>query len=228
MSLKFNKSYMKVIKFYKILLIIRYYLFKIIPNSKFNCSSDDLRCLVNPLSIYYNYTKIGLNTPICCKSHILEITFDISNIFEKFNIDYFAFFGTLLGIKRNNSFIPWDTDIDLIININDKEKIINIFKENEIFKKYYVQISNEKITINFSTINLSHLDIFFYKIKNNKIYFIDKDLFNSISFNLEYFYPSKKEIFESYLIKTPNDSDSILKKLYGDSYLNNVEKKYEL
>ena len=46
-------------------------------------------------------------------------------------VQYAVFFGTLLGIYRNKNLIKGDDDIDFLIHIEDKQKIINIFKNSK-------------------------------------------------------------------------------------------------
>lgn len=53
----------------------------------------------------------------------------ITNLLNENNIyDWFIAYGTLLGIVRENSCIDNDDDIDIIVNIKDKDKIHNILK----------------------------------------------------------------------------------------------------
>ena len=53
----------------------------------------------------------------------------ICNILNSNNInDWFIAYGTLLGIIRGNSCIEGDDDIDIVINVNEKDKLINILK----------------------------------------------------------------------------------------------------
>ena len=59
------------------------------------------------------------------------------NIFNKFKINYWVCQGTLLGIIRDQSLIPWDPDIDFaILKKNFDEKLIKkIMKKNGFIKK---------------------------------------------------------------------------------------------
>lgn len=67
---------------------------------------------------------------------ILKTTIDILN---EFDINHFLISGTLLGYVRHNDFIPWDDDIDILVDssilkkmelITQKYKNINIFYKN--------------------------------------------------------------------------------------------------
>ena len=44
------------------------------------------------------------------------------NIFNKLKINYWVCQGTLLGIIRDKSLIPWDPDIDLAVTEKDFDK----------------------------------------------------------------------------------------------------------
>lgn len=68
----------------------------------------------------------------------LIILEQIKTICEKYKLKYFADSGTLLGIVRNNSFIPWDNDIDLVMPRKDYQKFIKI-AEKELQYPYYLQ-----------------------------------------------------------------------------------------
>lgn len=68
----------------------------------------------------------------------LLILEQVKIICEKHNLQYFADSGTLLGIVRNNSFIPWDNDIDLAMPRKDYQKFIK-YAEKELPEPYYLQ-----------------------------------------------------------------------------------------
>ena len=60
-------------------------------------------------------------------------------IFNKFKINYWVCQGTLLGIIRDQSLIPWDPDIDFaILEKNFDEKLIKrIMKKMVLLKKFF-------------------------------------------------------------------------------------------
>ena len=53
-----------------------------------------------------------------------EILVKFIEICEKYNLKYFAAFGTLLGAIRHRGFIPWDDDIDVGMLRKDYEKFL--------------------------------------------------------------------------------------------------------
>lgn len=63
----------------------------------------------------------------------IELLKQTINILNKYEIKYCLISGTLLGQVRHNDFIPWDDDIDLLVDcsIFDKMKLISE-EQNEI------------------------------------------------------------------------------------------------
>ena len=84
------------------------------------------------------------------------------------NIEYFIFFGTLLGITRDNGLIDGDDDIDFMVDYKSKKKLLKKMTLNKTFKinkkvsnDYFVQYvkkNNGLITIGHFTKNPNKLN----------------------------------------------------------------------
>jgi hypothetical protein len=118
------------------------------------CSKNTKRC---SFSIGPNYY-----TPPCCASYLTEMLFYLHDLFEKKNITYFIYWGTLLGSIRHGGLIPWDTDVDIHIHENDIIKIKGL--QPLIEKETHYKLSlGSIIRLNYSKTNTQHVDIFTYK-----------------------------------------------------------------
>ena len=56
----------------------------------------------------------------------IELILEFARVCEKYNLKWFADFGTLLGAARHGGFIPWDDDVDLAMPREDYEKLKSI------------------------------------------------------------------------------------------------------
>ena len=56
----------------------------------------------------------------------LDLLEKLKSICRKYNLNYCASSGTLLGAVRHNGFIPWDDDIDLFLPWDDYKKLLEV------------------------------------------------------------------------------------------------------
>ena len=56
----------------------------------------------------------------------LEVLQRIDEVCGKYNIEYFANWGTLLGAIRHKGYIPWDDDLDIGMKRMDYERFLKI------------------------------------------------------------------------------------------------------
>lgn len=59
----------------------------------------------------------------------LEVLAEIDRICKKYEIAYFADWGTLLGAVRHKGFIPWDDDLDITMKRADYERFLQVAEQ---------------------------------------------------------------------------------------------------
>jgi len=66
-----------------------------------------------------------------------ELLFMIDDICQKYHIEYYLFYGTLLGCIRHEGPIPWDDDVDIAMTRENYKQFLNVVY-NEIDGSRYV------------------------------------------------------------------------------------------
>ena len=81
----------------------------------------------------------------------VEILDEFVRICKKQKLQYFLYYGTLLGAVRHNGFIPWDDDLDVAMPREDYEKFIKMAKE-ELNDNFYIdnKDTNDEYYLNFT------------------------------------------------------------------------------
>lgn len=174
------------------------------------------------------------------KPEAIELLNKLINILNEFKIKYFIISGTLLGYVRHNDIIPWDDDIDImvdntiILKINEiynkyKNEFTFINKQNFLFKICY---KNKSIPIECDILKKCLLnpndqyfwpfiDMFVYNESENKLNFFNK------SWDKKHFFPLKEVSFLNMKVNIPSNPDYFLKINYGENYLKTfISNKY--
>tara|TARA_Y100001958_G_C21028708_1_gene402522 strand:+ start:57 stop:701 length:645 start_codon:yes stop_codon:yes gene_type:complete len=111
---------------------------------------------------------------ISVEENFLNLKF-FSNIMS--NIEHFVFFGTLLGLVRDGNLIENDDDIDFYVNIKEREKLIQILKDNSIYVDLNLKVNkNESFLQVKRDVNNKNaiVDFYFYEDDLDKYYIIEK------------------------------------------------------
>ncbi|MBQ7902040.1 MAG: LicD family protein [Clostridia bacterium] len=87
----------------------------------------------------------------------LDIFKEFDRICRKHGIEYFLAQGTLLGAVRHGGFIPWDDDIDVIMDYRELEKLMPVFKKEA---KEELLLTNHHVE--------AHYPLTWSKIRNTK------------------------------------------------------------
>lgn len=64
------------------------------------------------------------------QEYLLKLVKEIDEICLANDIDYYVFAGSMLGYERNEGFLPWDDDIDLIMTEENYNKFIQVMRDN--------------------------------------------------------------------------------------------------
>ena len=94
---------------------------------------------------------------------------EFNRICENNNIDYSLAFGTLLGAVRDTNQIAWDYDIDVLVPISQREKLLKVLDEKLGDEYYYAYKTNTKrypacclrVCKKGFDYNALHVDVFF-------------------------------------------------------------------
>lgn len=161
---------------------------------------------------------------------LLDLLQNTVKILEKHKIIYWIDGGTLLGAIRNKSQIPWDDDVDIGMNINDKEKLPDIIKDiydlgysvsacdGNMIKIYLASAAGWSKT-EYNSFGTPTLDIFFWTKEGNKYclhdlgqrqrwpncYHLENDLF-----------PLKKYEFDDFTVSGANQPIPYLDRMYSN------------
>lgn len=64
----------------------------------------------------------------------VDILKSLQTVCEKYGLRYFAMYGTLLGIVRNQDYIPWDDDIDIAMPREDYDRLLGLAEKEHVFE----------------------------------------------------------------------------------------------
>lgn len=81
---------------------------------------------------YQDEVRYGFYVPTAIKQAWgaeLQILAEIDRICKKYNIRYFAEWGTLIGVVRHGGFVPWDDDLDIGMLREDYERFKEVAKD---------------------------------------------------------------------------------------------------
>ena len=161
------------------------------------------------------------------------------SLLEEFEIAYFVISGTLLGLVRHQDFIPWDDDIDLIVDSSIFEKMPQIverygdslafIKRDYLIKTFFkdrgLPITNPDAFRNTiddagnsgqvytGPYNWPFVDLFIFSGSDTDVRFFHQD------WPVEYFYPSERVLFQGILVTIPRNPDYFLSRNYGPDYM---------
>ena len=85
---------------------------------------------------------------------ILDIMKEIDKLCRVHNIEYYLLGGSAIGAIRHKGFIPWDDDLDIIMNNENYNRFIEVCREELDTSKYYLQEGLKDWSMYYSKIRL--------------------------------------------------------------------------
>jgi phosphorylcholine metabolism protein LicD len=158
--------------------------------------------------------KINLKKYVVLKQKEVNLLYDITkktiDILDKHNIKYWATDGTLLGIKRSKGFIPWDDDVDIGIDIKDKQKLRSLKDD---FKKKELDLVGVGKYLKVKTSKTKNVWIDIFILTGGAW---PQDHFKHLKFKPGELYPLRKGSFGKLKLNIPNKSEQYLNRIFKD------------
>ena len=129
------------------------------------------------------------------RGYQLEMLEYIDKVCNQHGIEYSLFGGTMLGAVRHNGYIPWDDDVDIILQYDEYVKLLDVCKKENAYHLLTPQSKNYAFfyskLIHPNTTSISHDGY-----KHNDVSGVFIDIFPLV--------PSNRKNFEKYWLEMIN------------------------
>ena len=143
---------------------------------------------------------------------LLMTTFDaFISLCDAAGVTYFLFEASLMGVRRHHGMIPWDDDIDVVVNASQWELLhavlssvqgFELFAPRDVQWKFFVNISHRFPDKPFK---FPYLDIFFFREDGDFVWAITQGLKHDLVHRKEDIFPLLRRPFEGRLVPVPNN-----------------------
>jgi phosphorylcholine metabolism protein LicD len=205
--------------------------------------------ILNYLQPYQHIVKKDprwLHKRVLNKKQMSEDLFLFKKIMDQYNVNFWLINGTLLGCIREQNFIEYDEDIDLMIDADDIEnflktipelienkfvcrcikKYVSVAKNNDTHSGHNIKATNGKYipygtTMKFQRNNSCMIDLEFISSTNQdrEFYESDEKIGKKLSKTIDNYYKKFIEIdFLGKTFKVPNNPAIFLEKFYGKNW----------
>lgn len=153
-----------------------------------------------------------------------DILYRFVELVTAHNLTYFLYSGTLLGSYRHHGIIPWDDDMDVMMNITEKpiiKRVLSSLMPNYLLNdkqgkrwKFYSTLSRPIPGISWSW---PYLDISFFRENATHIWDSDPAFRASYTYPKKYVFPLLNRPFMDSMLPAPKDTARFLGERYSMS-----------
>ena len=134
------------------------------------CNKNTRECKEYP---FYDFKEnVRINTPPCCRHHVLTILDHVTTELKKQGVSHTLISGGVIGWVRNKGMIPYDRDLDIIVQIEywNSTEFWRTFQRLHKQHGYVVDNVEEfKVKVYFSKTNGNNIDIWAYWADNTTV-----------------------------------------------------------
>lgn len=177
------------------------------------CNARTFACKEYPFYDFKNGMRI--NSPPCCRHHLLTMLEHVTKALQKQGVPHSLISGGVIGWVRDKKMIPYDRDLDVILNIDywNTTEFWQMFENMERQFGYVVKpVESFKVKLCLSKKNENNVDIWAYFVEKGTMRihyhgFSKQSISTMVPFKLVKF-----EWFDTYVPAKPID---YLDKQYG-------------
>ncbi|KAF6031317.1 hypothetical protein EB796_010376 [Bugula neritina] len=155
------------------------------------------------------------------KTQIMDSLKVLTDALDVAGVEYFMYGGSLIGSWRHHDIIPWDDDIDIIVNISDWRSIesINIsgYTLNIRTLNRYKFYSNNATDIPGYFWKWPYIDVCFFGDNGTHLFDMDPNFSKTFLYDKADVFPLKRRPFGKLNLKTPKNTEKILNQNYDIS-----------
>lgn len=143
--------------------------------------------------------------------------------------EYFPFFGTLLGLTRDADIIPHDDDVDIYVNISQRNEVIDRLARSGFTIDHADEVNSSpwfmqaKRSVEDPD---SYVDFYFYEVDTERNHLVERWNFtgvwtsvdNHIHIPASLIYPLKSSCYFETKISMPADPEGCCEYLYGSEW----------
>lgn len=153
------------------------------------------------------------------KSQVVRALKVLTDTLDTAGIEYFLYGGSLIGSWRHHDVVPWDDDVDIIVNISKWQELENLripgYTLNIRTLNRYKFYSNNATDIPSYFWKWPYIDICFFGDNGTHLYDMDPVYSKLYVYDKQDIYPLVRRPFGDLNLKSPRDTLKILEKNYN-------------